>query len=81
MRLEIRKMGYSSHPWRLVDLDRFEDGHPVQVVIPVPIDHATLGRTTIDEAVSGNTKTECIQQTLDLLGTILQMARTGRQRS
>jgi hypothetical protein len=81
MQLAIRKLGYSRNPWRLVDLDGEADhSGPQQIVVPVAFDHPTLGRTTIDEAVSGSTKTECIEQTLAILGRLIEQ-RTAGQRS
>ena len=76
MRLAIQKLGYSSHPWRLVDLDGEGDhAGPQQVVVTVRFDHPTLGFTSIEEAVSGETKAECVQTALNLLGRIIELRR------
>lgn len=76
MRLAIQKMGYSRNPWRLVDLDAPEEWNgPQQVVVSVQFDHPDLGMTQIEEAVSGNTKTECIESVLRLLANIIDAKR------
>ena len=76
MRLAIQKLGYSSHPWRLVDLDGQSDfSGPQQVVATVRFEHPTLGWTSIEEAVSGNTKAECVQTVLHLLGRMIELRR------
>ena len=72
MKLEIRKLGYSRAPWRLVDADRQEFGQPVEIELPVVLDHPDLGRIVMSEAVSGDTQRECVRQTLYLLGRLLE---------
>ena len=72
MKLEIRRLGYSRAPWRLVDADRQEFGQPVEIAVPVVIEHPTIGRTVIDEAVSGDTQRECVRQALNLLGRLME---------
>ena len=78
MKLEIRKLGYSRAPWRLVDADRHEFGQPVEIEVPIVFDHPDIGRTVISEAVSGDTQRECVRQTLDLLGRLIEQARKER---
>jgi len=72
MRLAIQKLGYSRSPWRLVDLDRDDFGRPVEIAVPVEFDHPTCGRTVIDEPVMGNSKTEVVERTLDLLARLIE---------
>lgn len=76
MRLAIQKLGYSSKPWRLVDLDAPSDyTGPQQVCVTVRFDHPMLGPTLIDDAVSGNTQRECVDQVLALLGRMIELSR------
>lgn len=76
MRLAIQKLGYSRSPWRLVDLDGEADyTGPQQVCVTARFDHPTLGPTVIDEAVSGNTKAECVDAALALLGRMIELRR------
>jgi hypothetical protein len=76
MRLAIQKLGYSRKPWRLVDLDSEADYNgPQQVCVAARFDHPTLGPTVIDEAVSGDTQRECMEQALGLLGRMIELKR------
>lgn len=76
MRLAIQKLGYSRSPWRLVDLDGEADHNgPQQVAVTVRFDHPTLGPTVIDEAVSGQTKGECMNSVLTILGTLIALRK------
>lgn len=63
--LEIKKLGNSHHPWRLL-----KDG--VEVAIPVIFDHPDIGETVVTESISGNTKAECLQRVLDVLETLME---------
>jgi len=76
MRLAIQKLSYSRNPWRLVDLDGEADySGPQQVAVTVRLDHPTLGPTVIDEAVSGETKSECIESVLTVLGALITLRK------
>jgi hypothetical protein len=76
MRLAIQKLGYSRKPWRLVDLDSEADySGPQQVCVAARFNHPVLGPTVIDEAVSGDTQRECVEQVLALLGTMIELKR------
>jgi hypothetical protein len=80
MRLAIQKLGYSRSPWRLVDLDGEADhAGPQQVAVTVRFDHPTLGPTLIDEAVSGDTKAQCVDAVLAILGTLISLRRKELQ--
>jgi hypothetical protein len=82
MRLAIQKLGYSRHPWRLVDLDGEADhAGPQQVVVAVRFDHPDLGPTVIDEAVSGATQRECVEVALGLLGRMIELRQQERATS
>jgi hypothetical protein len=76
MRLAIQRLSYSRNPWRLVDLDGEADhSGPQQVAVTVRFDHPTLGPTVIDEAVSGQTKSECMESVLTILGTLITLRK------
>jgi hypothetical protein len=76
MRLAIQKLSYSRNPWRLVDLDGEADhSGPQQVAVTVRFDHPTLGPTVIDEAVSGQTKSECMESVLTVLGALITLRK------
>jgi hypothetical protein len=76
MRLAIQKLGYSRSPWRLVDLDAPSDySGPQQVCVTVRFEHPTFGPTVIDEPVMGETKAECVDTALALLGRVIQLRK------
>jgi hypothetical protein len=45
------------------------------VAVTVRLDHPTLGPTVIDEAVSGETKSECIESVLTVLGALITLRK------
>ena len=55
----IKKLGYSSNPWRLLD----DNGH--EVYEDVTIDHLELGKSRVSMPVCGTTKQEVIDKVLD----------------
>jgi hypothetical protein len=55
----IKKLGYSSNPWRLVD----ENGH--EVYEEVTMDHPDLGKSRVSMPVCGNTKQVVMDRVLD----------------
>jgi hypothetical protein len=76
MRLAIQKLGYSRNPWRLVDLDGEADySGPQQVCVTVRFDHPVTGPGVIDEAISGETKAQCIEAALGILGRLIELRR------
>lgn len=60
-RWRIEKQGYSAHPWRLLD----EYGQ--QIYMPMVFDHPHLGRTSVSEPVSADTKSELVELCLWML--------------
>ena len=60
MSVEIKKLNYSSNPWRL--LWNGEEVHH-----PVKLDHPDLGETMVPMPVCGKTKAEVMQAALDIL--------------
>lgn len=58
MAWQIKKLGYSSAPWRLLD-DRGEE-----VMEEVAFDHPTLGLTRIAQPICGDTKQSVIDRVL-----------------
>ncbi len=62
MPFEIKKLGYSHNPWRLVDA---ESGN--QIVSPETWDHPVNGTITTSEPVCGKTKDEVVRKALGLL--------------
>lgn len=63
--MEIRKLGYSANPWRLLT----SDGREVRT--PTDFDHPNLGMTRIMEPVAGNTRKQCEAKALALLERLL----------
>jgi hypothetical protein len=55
----IKKLGYSSNPWRLID------GSGDEVYEDVVIDHAVLGKSRVSMPVCGNTKQAVMDRVLD----------------
>ena len=71
--MHIEKRSYSRAPWRLVT----KDGREVTTAVPFthPGGGGSLSRpmpTLIHQAISGDTKAECLQAALDLLERLLQ---------
>lgn len=64
--MQIKKRGYSINPWRLVTSEGGE------VYVKTVFEHPDLGKTLIDEAISGRTKTECTEKALHLLEKLLK---------
>ena len=63
--MEIKRLGYSAKPWRLLTKDGYE------VCVPCTFDHPHLGVTQISEPVAGNTRKECEGNALALLEWLL----------
>lgn len=61
MKLEIKKLGYSATPWRLL-----ADGE--ELYRPVRFRHPDMGMTIVDEPLCANTKAEMIEIVLRCLG-------------
>lgn len=64
--MQIKKMPYSVHPWRLLTADGGE------VYAPQSFDHPDIGMTSITMPVSGATKQECIDKALALLEVLMR---------
>lgn len=80
MNLQIKKLGYSRGPWRLIDADEVDHlGNPIEFYTPERWNHPYLGPTIIDEPVSGDTKAECIERTLEFLAMCIQQLREHRR--
>ena len=60
--MKIEKRNYSRSPWRLID----NNGN--EVYWQRPMKHPDLGPTWVNEPVMGDTKAECTERVLDLLG-------------
>lgn len=63
--LTIKKLNYSSRPWRLV-----RDGWR-EIEVPVEFDHPGLGKTTIVQSIGGNTRSEALAETLAILERLM----------
>jgi hypothetical protein len=55
----IKKLGYSSNPWRLLD------EHGNEVYQNVRLEHPDLGVSSVSMPVCANTKQELVQHVLD----------------
>lgn len=69
--MKIEKCGYSRSPWRLIDNNGRE------VYWQRPMKHPDLGQTWVNEPVMGDTKAECIERTLELLGLCFARLNAG----
>lgn len=69
--MKIEKRNYSRGAWRLLD----SNGN--DVYWQKPMDHADLGKTWVTAPVCGDTKAECISETLALLDLALKRLRAG----
>jgi hypothetical protein len=69
--MQIKKMPYSVHPWRLLT----DKG--VEVYAPQNFDHPDLGQTSIQMPLSGATKQECIEKALALLDLLMRRNASG----
>lgn len=67
--LTIKKLGYSVRPWRLVD----EDGK--EITRPQRLLHPTLGETSIEVSIGGETRKACEAEALWALETLLRLQR------
>lgn len=67
--MKIERRGYSRAPWRLVTASGAE------VYVRQAFDHPDLGKTLIDGPVCGDTKAECTDKALTLLGHLLERSR------
>ena len=59
MTLQIKNLGYSVKPWRLVTSDGKE------FTVPKVFEHPDIGFTVITQCISGNTKQECLEMVLE----------------
>ena len=71
--MRIERQNYSVNPWRLL----MDDGR--QVELPAAFDHPMLGKITISQPVSGNTRKDCEAKALALLEWL--MVERGRMNS
>ena len=69
--MKIERMNYSRGAWRLLD----DNGN--DVYWQKPMDHPDLGQTWVTMPVCGETKAECITETLALLSLALRRLRAG----
>jgi hypothetical protein len=69
--MKIEKRSYSRSPWRLID----NNGN--EVYWQRPMEHADLGWTYVTEPVCGETKTECTERSLELLGLCFAKLNAG----
>jgi hypothetical protein len=69
--MKIERHNYSRGAWRLLD----DDGK--EVYWSKPFKHSDLGWTHVSMPVCGETKAECIAETLALLGLALNRLRAG----
>jgi hypothetical protein len=69
--MKIEKRNYSRSPWRLIDNNGRE------VYWERPMKHADLGTTWVSEPVMGDTKAECTERTLELLGLCFARLNAG----
>lgn len=67
--MKIEKRGYSVNPWRLVDNDGLEVPGRIKLVDP-----SRPEKGAYRSNVSGRTKTECIENALDLLQQLYDKA-------
>jgi hypothetical protein len=72
MKLSIKRLGYSSNPWRVVD----EAGN--ELWQPAAFDHPQLGRTRIDEPLCGNTKQEVVDKVLAVVASMMVAGRKNQ---
>jgi hypothetical protein len=57
--LQIKNLGYSVKPWRLVTTEGKE------FTVPKVFEHPDIGLTVVSECISGNTKQECLEMVLE----------------
>ena len=69
--MKIEKLGYSRNPWRLIDNNGRE------VYWQRSIKHPDLGQTWVTEPLMGDTKAECLDRTLELLGLCFARFNAG----
>ena len=69
--MRIEKKNYSRGKWRLVTPSG-ED-----VFWQKPMDHPDIGQTWVTMPVCGETKQECIDETLQLLGLLIRRRASG----
>lgn len=70
--MRIERKNYSRGAWRLLD----DNGN--DVYWQKPMKHPDLGQTWVTAPVCGETKAECIAETLELLSLALRRLRAGR---
>ena len=69
--MKIEKRNYSRSPWRLID----NNGN--EVYWQRPMKHPDLGPTWVTEPLMGDTKAECLERTLELLGLCFARLNAG----
>lgn len=60
MTLQIKNLGYSVKPWRLVTNEGKE------FTVPKVFEHPDIGLTVVSECIAGNTKQECLEMVLEV---------------
>ena len=68
--MDIKKLGYSSKPWRLLTSDGYE------VRTPIEFDHPDIGKTMIMKPVCGDTRKECEAIALAILERLMLTTTT-----
>ena len=77
VKLDIRRLGYSANPWRLV-----ESGSGREITITRVVGTSTMAAQPIRQSVSGATKAACLAEALDVLGRYMVEAHArGEVRS
>lgn len=69
--MKIERRNYSRAPWRLIDNNGRE------VYWQKPMDCPSLGKTWVSAPVCGDTKAECISETLQLLALCFHRMNAG----
>ena len=64
MSWQIKKLGYSAKPWRVVD----EAGR--EVWVPEDFDHPMLGRHVVGSPLGAETKAALVQRLLDVVESL-----------
>lgn len=70
MTLQIKHLGYSVKPWRLVTNECKE------FTVPKVFEHPDIGLMVISECISGNTKQECLEMVLEAFNMLVNENKT-----
>ena len=73
--MKIERMNYSRGAWRLLD----DNGN--DVYWQKPFEHPDLGWTFVNMPVCGETKAECVMETLALLSLAIKRLKAGHPQS